>query len=137
MRRMVCAALVAAVVMSGCLSLRIGGGNTTVAENPYLGQVRHMVWFKFTPETTPEKQAEIMAAARAMEDEMPEIADIEWGADLNGGARSEGYTHAFLVTFENEADLAAYGPHPVHEAFKAMAFPYIEGVLVVDYIARD
>jgi hypothetical protein len=70
---------------------------------------RHFVSFQFKEGTTPEKQDEPLA---------------------------NGFTHSFLVTFKDKAGLAAYLPHPAHEAFVAILKPHLEKVYVFDYTAK-
>ena len=69
-------------------------------------------------------------------DQIDVIQDLEWGTDLNEGARSQGLTHCLLMTFNSKEELEIYLPHPKHEAFKELAIPHIAKLTVVDYIAR-
>ena len=67
---------------------------------------------------------------------IPGIVDLEWGTNVSPEGLDQGFTHCFLVTFEDVAARDAYLPHPAHVAFGALLQPHLERVLVVDYAAR-
>lgn len=98
--------------------------------------VRHVVLFAFKPETPPETRAQIEQASLALADQIPVIHSVEWGTDLNEKSRAEGYTHCFVYTFSSRADIPVYVNHPAHVAFRQMALPHIEKLLILDYVPR-
>lgn len=98
------------------------------------GPVRHVVLFVFKPETPESVKADIIRAACELPREIPLIRTLEWGADLNAGARSQGFTHCFAMTFDTFEDVQTYLPHPAHERFKSLAFPYFDKLLVIDFV---
>ena len=71
-----------------------------------------------------------------LKDQIDGIVDLEWGASENIEPLANGFTHSFLVTFKDKAGLAAYLPHPAHEAFVAILKPHLEKVYVFDYTAK-
>lgn len=99
--------------------------------------LRHVVLFKWKPETPPEKIAEIEAAMHALQSQIPQIAGYEWGTDVSVQGLSQGFTHCFVVSFRSEADRDIYAPHPAHAAFLALSKPHREVVMTFDYFARD
>jgi len=106
------------------------------AAKGHLGHLRHVVFFKFKPDTTPEKLKEIEAAFAALPAKIPAMIDFEWGTDVGVESLSQGYTHAYLVTFKDEKGRAEYLPHPDHLKFVDLAKPHFDGVHVIDYVAR-
>ncbi|MFG0263746.1 MAG: Dabb family protein, partial [Rhodopirellula sp. JB055] len=74
-------------------------------------------------------------AFRNLPNEIPEIADFEFGTNNSPEGLNEGLTHCFLVTFESEEDREAYLPHPAHLAFVEVLKPHLEKVVVIDYWA--
>lgn len=50
---------------------------------------------------------------------------------------NEGFTSAFLITFQNAAARDAYLVDPAHVAFKNMALPKIEKAFVFDYVPKS
>lgn len=120
--------------------LALGGiGQTVYAKlaNPAIGKVRHVVLYAYKAEVSVEKQAEIAQRSRELINQIPLIEDLEWGPDLNAGARSQGYTHCLLMTFATPEAVAAYVAHPAHQAFLELAKPHLEKLLVVDYVAQE
>lgn len=95
--------------------------------------VQHVVLFKFKPEATPEKVAEIVAAFEALPSKIKEIKDFKWGTNNSPEKLNKGLTHAFILTFDSEKDRDAYLPHPAHKAFGAIAGPWFADVTVVDF----
>ncbi|WP_437207189.1 Dabb family protein [Planctomicrobium sp. SH664] len=47
--------------------------------------------------------------------------------------KSDGLTHAFLVTFRSEADRDVYLNHPAHQEYVKVSGPRREKVVVFDY----
>lgn len=95
--------------------------------------LRHVVLFKFKPETTAGKIIEIERAFNALPDKIQVIKDFEWGTNNSPEGLAKGFTHCFFLTFKSEADRAIYLPHPAHKAFGALLKDYLADVLVVDY----
>jgi hypothetical protein len=73
----------------------------------------------------------------ALPGKIPAIADFEWGTDVSVENIAQGFTHCFVVTFQDAAARDAYLPHPAHVAFGAILRPCLDRVLVVDYVARE
>lgn len=95
--------------------------------------VEHIVLFKFKPETTPEKVAEIVAAFEALPTQIKQIKGFKWGTNNSPEKLNKGLTHAFILTFNNEQDRDAYLPHPAHKAFGTIVGPWLDDVTVVDF----
>lgn len=95
--------------------------------------LQHVVLFKFKPEATPEKVAEIVAAFEALPSRIKEIKDFKWGTNNSPEKLDKGLTHAFILTFDSAKDRDAYLPHPAHKAFGAIVGPWLSDVTVVDF----
>jgi hypothetical protein len=100
------------------------------------GLFRHFVSFQFKEGTSDEKKDELVAAFLDLKNEIEEILDLEWGATENIEPLNDGFTHSFLVTFQDKAGLATYLPHPAHEEFVKKLKPHLEKVYVFDYTAK-
>lgn len=123
-------ALLAAV---GCLALGVVAAGTARTDEPAKPRLRHVVFFKFKADTTPEKLKEITDAFAALPRKIDAIRDFEWGTDVSVENLSKGFTHCFFVTFDDEQGRDAYLPHPAHKAFVDIVKPQLEDVCVVDY----
>ena len=95
--------------------------------------LQHVVLFKFKPEATPEKVAEIVAAFKALPTKIKEIKDFKWGTNNSPEKLDKGLTHAFILTFDSAKDRDAYLPHPAHKAFGTIVGPWLADVTVVDF----
>ncbi|MBI5157973.1 MAG: Dabb family protein [Acidimicrobiia bacterium] len=98
--------------------------------------LRHIVLFKWKPETPPEVIAAIEAAMNALPGQIPQIAGYEWGTDVSVQGLSQGFTHCFVVSFRSEADRDIYATHPDHVAFLTLSKPHRDVVMTFDYFAR-
>ena len=98
-----------------------------------LKKLRHLVLLKFKETAT---QADIYKVEQAFA-ELPslieQIREFEWGLNNSPENLNKGYTHGFLLTFDNETDRDLYLPHPDHKAFVKVLEPILDDVLVVDY----
>ena len=65
------------------------------------------------------------------------IIGFENGLNISGENLSQGYTHCFVLTFQDSAARDAYLIHPKHEEFKSLALPFVESVLVVDFSSQS
>lgn len=97
--------------------------------------LRHIVLFKFKKSASEKQIQKVVKAFAALPKKIDAIAGFEMGTDNSPEMKSKGFTHGFVVTFRDEKGRAEYLPHPAHEAFKKIAGPVIEDVLVFDYWA--
>lgn len=99
--------------------------------------LRHVVLFKFKNDTSPVQIKVIEEAFRALPAKIPGITQFEWGTDVSIEGKAQGFTHCFLVTFQDEAAREVYLPHPDHKAFVEILKPSLDKVTVVDFFATD
>jgi heme-degrading monooxygenase HmoA len=97
--------------------------------------LRHIVMYKFKPETTQAQIQEVIDAFAGLPKKIDTIVGYEAGSNVSKEGKSEGFTHVFVVTFKSEADLAAYIVHPAHEAYVKVVKDKREKVVVFDYWA--
>jgi hypothetical protein len=97
--------------------------------------LRHVVLYKFKDSVTPAQLQEVVDAFADLPKKIDTIIGFEHGPNVSQEGKSEGLTHAFVVTFKNDADLAAYLVHPAHEAYVKVVRDRREKVVVFDYWA--
>jgi quinol monooxygenase YgiN len=97
--------------------------------------LRHLVLLRFKPAAGAPAIADIAQAFVALRDQIAGVRDIEWGSDVSPEGLAKGFTHAFLLSFDDAAARDAYLPHPAHQAFVERLKPLVDDVLVVDYFA--
>jgi stress responsive alpha/beta barrel protein len=95
--------------------------------------LRHAVFFKFKEGTSEADVQKVVDAFRALPAKIEEIAALESGPILAKSGRNDGFTHAFLLTFKDDAGRAAYLPHPEHKAFGDVLRSHLAKVFVIDY----
>lgn len=99
--------------------------------------LRHVVMFKFKDSATPAQIKEVEDAFKALPSKIKEIKGLEWGTNNSPEGLSQGFTHVFFVTFDDEKGREIYLPHPDHKAFGKVLGPYLDKVLVVDYWTQE
>jgi quinol monooxygenase YgiN len=109
-----------------------------LAESTYL---QHIVMYKFKPEVSAEQVQEVVNAFLGLRDKVNAnagapgiVLGIQHGLNTSREGKSEGLTHIFVVTFENEAGLATYLKHPAHDAYVQIVKDRREKVVVFDYL---
>ncbi|QRR02846.1 Dabb family protein [Dyadobacter sandarakinus] len=121
----------------GALMLMVASANFVQAQTTSKKMLRHVVLFKFKDSATPAQVKEVEEAFKALPKKIKEIKGLEWGTNNSPEGLSQGFTHVFFVTFENEAGREVYLPHPDHKAFGKVLGPYLDKVLVVDYWTQE
>lgn len=77
--------------------------------------VRHIVQFRWKPETTAAQIAELEEGLRGLPALLPSIRTYDFGRDLGLGAGNLDF--AIVATFDDEAGYREYAEHPDHQAF--------------------
>lgn len=106
---------------------------------PAAGQVRHVVVFKYRQGASEAQIQEVTNAFRALQDSIPGIVAFEHGVNNSPEGKNLGFTHVYLLTFEDEAARDAYLPHPQHQAFGQLLgrLGVLEDAFVVDYVPQQ
>jgi hypothetical protein len=98
---------------------------------------RHVVLFRFHETSSEETVRGIEKAFGELASKLPFVTGFEWGRNSSPEKLNHGYTHCFIVTFQNEADRDTYLPHPEHQAFcRRYLDPNLAEVCVVDFLAQ-
>lgn len=96
--------------------------------------LRHAVFFSFKESSSAEDIQAVIEAFGALPAKIDAIIDFEWGTNNSPEGLDDGFTHAFLLTFKDEAGRDAYLPHPAHaQDFAGVLRPHMKDVFVIDY----
>lgn len=98
--------------------------------------LRHVVLFAFKATATPPDIARLEVAFAALPKQISVVRGFEWGTNVSPENLANGFTHCFIVSFEDEAGRDSYLPHPAHMAFVALAGQVVEKALVVDFFSK-
>lgn len=96
-------------------------------------ELKHLVFFKFKDDAPADSVKAVEDAFAALPSKIDAIKAFEWGTNNSPEKHDDGFTHAFVVTFDSEEGRAAYLPHPDHEAFVEILKPVLDKVRVVDF----
>ena len=97
---------------------------------------RHIVLVKVKPGTPDAQVTEALDALAALKDVIPGLLSFSAGPNTSPEGRTLGFTHGFVMDFEDAAARDAYLPHPKHQEAAAHLRAIREpenGVLVFDY----
>lgn len=132
-----CVVLGLIVALTGLMTSGSALAAGSAKKNSQIGKVRHVVLFKFKDGTTKEQQKTVEDGFRELPKKVHEVVDFEWGTNISPENLDQGFTHCFLVTFNDAKARDAYLPHPAHQAFVKVLKPYLDKVLVIDFVAQD
>lgn len=100
------------------------------------GLLKHVVFFKWHDAVSEEKINELVGVFAALPSKIDVIQDLEYGADVSVEGLQKGYTHCFILTFASEKERDIYLPHPDHKALGEAIGPYLDDVMVIDFIVH-
>lgn len=102
-------------------------------------KVKHVVVFKYKPGTTDAQIAEVTTAFRNLKGKIPGIVSFETGVNHSPEKLDKGFTHVYLLTFDNVAARDTYLPHPEHKKFGELLgkLQVVQEVFVVDFTPED
>ena len=99
-------------------------------------ELRHVVLFGWKANADTGAINRIVAAFRALPDQIKTIKSFEWGVNNSPENLNQGLTYCFLLTFASEKDRDDYLVHPAHKAFTQLLPNVMEKVTVLDYWAQ-
>ena len=99
--------------------------------------LKHIVNLKYKVDATEQQIGEAENAFVNLKNEIPEIAEIEWGINDSEEGHSKGFTHSFTLTFNDEHGREIYLFHKAHLDLVSKVGPIIEDVFVMDYWTTD
>ncbi len=114
-------------------------GAATLETDAEEGPVRHVVVFKYKEGATETQIQQVTDAFRDLMNTIDGITAFEHGVNNSPEGLNKGFTHVYLLTFEDAAARDAYLPHPEHKKFGALLgeLGVLEEAFVVDYTPED
>ena len=92
----------------------------------------HIVCWKYKDEATDDLREQHRTRLRNLKDIIPEVIDLNVGADMLHLARS--YDTGLVATFDDAEALEAYTVHPTHQEVAAMGKEIAAHVVSVDFV---
>jgi Stress responsive A/B Barrel Domain len=101
--------------------------------------VRHVVVFKYKSGATEDQIRQVTDTFRDLKKKIPGIVSFERGVNNSPEGKNLGFTHVYLLTFEDDKARDAYLPHPEHKKFGELLgkLGVLENVFVVDFVPQN
>ncbi|KAK9175639.1 hypothetical protein WN944_027646 [Citrus x changshan-huyou] len=100
-------------------------------EEAAMGEFKHLVIVKFKEGVVVE---DIVKGMKKLVSEIDSVKSFEWGQDVEGQEMlRQGFTHAFLMTFNEKEDYTTFASHPSHVEFSATFSAAIEKIVLLDF----
>ena len=101
--------------------------------------VRHVVVFKYKSGATEDQIRQVTDAFRDLKKKIPGIVSFERGVNNSPEGKNLGFTHVYLLTFEDAKARDAYLPHAEHKKFGELLgkLGVLENVFVVDFVPQN
>jgi len=100
------------------------------------GKLFHVVSFKFKESATKEQIKQVEDAFGGLKKKIKEIKEYQWGTNVSPEKHDKGFTHGFILKFDNAKDRDAYLVHPDHKEFGKLVGPVLADVFVIDFWAE-
>ena len=97
------------------------------------GPLRHVVFFRFQETASHSEIDESIRRFSALSELIEEVKGFEWGLDCGVEDQSRGYTHGFLLTFDDTEGRDRYLVDPAHAAFGDFVRPLLADVVGLDF----
>ncbi|KAJ7947948.1 Stress responsive A/B Barrel Domain [Quillaja saponaria] len=96
-------------------------------------EFKHFVIVKFKEGVAVE---DLVKGMEKLVSEVDAVKSFEWGQDVESQeVLRQGFTHAFLMTFNKKEDFTAFLGHPKHVEFSATFSAAIENIVLLDFPA--
>jgi hypothetical protein len=94
--------------------------------------LRHAVLFKFKDTASQADITKIESAFRSLATtKVPQVRAFESGIHIGKENLNQGFTHAFLLSFDNEQDRTTYMAHDDHIAFVKLQQGIVDKKIVI------
>jgi hypothetical protein len=101
------------------------------------GPLQHVVIFKFKETSSKSSVDSVVSAFVGLKDKIAVIKKFEWGLNDSPENWHQGFTHCFILTFDNKYDRdVIYQKHQAHLDFQKILGPHMDKVFVVYYKAE-
>lgn len=96
-----------------------------------MGDFKHLVVAKFKEGVVVE---DIIKGMHDLVSDIDAVKSFEWGQDLESHEMlRQGFTHSFLMAFNNKEEYNKFLAHPKHTEFSATFSAAIEKVILLDF----
>src|SRR5262245_31730757 len=97
--------------------------------------IQHMVLLRFKPDISEQQIDRLFRQVDDLKNVVPGMRYFAGGKYASPEGLSQGYSHGFLVTFDDAAARNAYLAHPDHDQVKDAIIPCVDAVVAFDFEA--
>ncbi|PIN20805.1 hypothetical protein CDL12_06500 [Handroanthus impetiginosus] len=98
-----------------------------------MAEFKHLVLVKFKEGVVVD---DILKGMEKLVSEMDTVKSFVWGQDVESQEMlRQGFTHAFLMTFNSKDDLTAFASHPKHVEFSTTFSAAVDKAVLLDFPA--
>jgi hypothetical protein len=97
--------------------------------------IQHMVLLRFKPDISEQEIGSLFQQVDDLKRVVPGMRYFAGGKYASPEGLNQGYTHGFLVTFDDVAARDAYLAHPDHDRVKDAIIPCVDAVVAFDFQA--
>lgn len=98
--------------------------------------VKHFGVFKFKPYVIEEEQQLCFKQLASLVDKIQGLIDFKCGPYESDEGFNQGFSHGFIMTFDNVQNRDRYLNHPDHEEVKEFVVPLLADFVVFDFVVR-
>ena len=95
--------------------------------------IQHIVCFKFKKHVGGDEIENLKESFIGLQNKIPGVISITGGQNNSPENLNKGFSHCFIITFENEQARTRYLPHSEHQNFVSQLKPLMEDVFVIDF----
>lgn len=99
--------------------------------------LRHVVTFEFKDEVSAARREQAIQDFLDLKDKIPQIKKFEGGEDISTEGLTRGFTHCFILTFDDEKARDIYIPHPAHLELANKNKPLMKNLIVIDFWGEE
>jgi hypothetical protein len=109
----------------------------TTDKSPNERQLKHALFLKFKDGVSKAEIKDLEDSLAKLPSQIDAIKAFEWGTNNSPETHDEGFTHAFLFTFDDAKGLKTYADAPAHKAVVEKIVSLAEKGRVLDFWTKD
>lgn len=99
--------------------------------------IKHIVAVRFADHTSTAQRSEFVQRFVALREQIAQVRTLEWGPNNSIEGLDRGFTHCFVLGFDDADGRDVYLPHPAHLALVEHTRGWLEQVFVFDYAPQE
>jgi hypothetical protein len=106
-------------------------------KDPKEREIKHALFLKYKDSVSDEEKKEVQNAIAKLAKECDSVKSFEWGKNNSPETHDEGFTEAYLFTFDDIEGLRKYAESPAHQAVVEKIIAASEKGRVLDFRTKE